>query len=149
MAERLKARAWRARVPQKGTVGSNPTLSATQSAVAETLRRYPRASQELPRFRGVLERGTAESEPETASSGPIAGSWPRLSWARPSASGSRRAWRCREPRSRLLGVEGLRAILVEYVDGRVRVLGDHHGGVLLPHTVGQRRRTLLLRKCSP
>src|SRR5262245_47956073 len=28
MAERLKARAWRARVPQKGTVGSNPTLSA-------------------------------------------------------------------------------------------------------------------------
>jgi hypothetical protein len=28
MTERSKVRAWRARVPQKGTVGSNPTLSA-------------------------------------------------------------------------------------------------------------------------
>ena len=34
MAERLKAHAWKACVP-KGTVGSNPTLSATKSAVAE------------------------------------------------------------------------------------------------------------------
>ncbi len=29
MTERSKVRAWRARVLQKGTVGSNPTLSAT------------------------------------------------------------------------------------------------------------------------
>ncbi len=35
MAERLKAHAWKACV-LKGTVGSNPTLSAIQSAVAET-----------------------------------------------------------------------------------------------------------------
>ncbi len=48
MAERLKARAWRARVPQKGTVGSNPTLSATQSAVAETSRPHPGTAREIP-----------------------------------------------------------------------------------------------------
>ncbi len=41
--------------------------------------RYPRPTQKLPRFRGVLGGGTAESEPETASSGPTAGSWSRLS----------------------------------------------------------------------
>ena len=35
MAERLKAHAWKACV-LKGTVGSNPTLSAIQSAVVET-----------------------------------------------------------------------------------------------------------------
>ena len=35
MAERLKAHAWKACVP-KGTVGSNPTLSAIQPAGAET-----------------------------------------------------------------------------------------------------------------
>lgn len=28
MAERSKARAWKVRIPQKGIVGSNPTLSA-------------------------------------------------------------------------------------------------------------------------
>lgn len=28
MAEWLKARAWKVRIPQKGIVGSNPTLSA-------------------------------------------------------------------------------------------------------------------------
>ena len=37
MAERLKAHAWKACV-LKGTVGSNPTLSAIQSAGAETCR---------------------------------------------------------------------------------------------------------------
>ena len=39
MAERLKAHAWKACVP-KGTVGSNPTLSANQSAVAEASRAH-------------------------------------------------------------------------------------------------------------
>jgi hypothetical protein len=39
MAEWLKAHAWKACV-LKGTVGSNPTLSAIQSAVAETSRAH-------------------------------------------------------------------------------------------------------------
>ena len=41
--------------------------------------RYQRSSQKLPRFRGSWETGTAESAPETASCGPKAGSWSRLS----------------------------------------------------------------------
>jgi hypothetical protein len=47
MAERLKAHAWKACVP-KGTVGSNPTLSAIQSAGAETSRLHPGTDREIP-----------------------------------------------------------------------------------------------------
>ena len=43
---------------------------------APATRDHPRNSRA---FAGSWERGTAESEPETASSGPIAGSWSRLS----------------------------------------------------------------------
>jgi len=43
---------------------------------APATRDHPRNSRA---FAGSWKRGTAESEPETASSGPIAGSWSRLS----------------------------------------------------------------------
>ncbi len=43
---------------------------------APATRDHPRNSRA---FAGSWERGTAESEPETASSGPIARSWSRLS----------------------------------------------------------------------
>jgi hypothetical protein len=55
MAERLKAHAWKACVP-KGTVGSNPTLSANQSANAETRRLEREPARYFPRFRGVFGR---------------------------------------------------------------------------------------------
>ena len=46
-------------------------------------RDFAPASRDPPRnsraFAGSWERGTSESEPETASSGPMAGSWPRSS----------------------------------------------------------------------
>ena len=60
MAERLKARAWKVRVPQKGTVGSNPTLSATQSAVAETLPPLPATIPETPALSRGLGRGALD-----------------------------------------------------------------------------------------
>ena len=53
LAERLKAHAWKACV-LKGTVGSNFTLSAIQSAVAETPRATPAEPEKSQRFRGVL-----------------------------------------------------------------------------------------------
>ena len=56
MAERLKAHAWKACVP-KGTVGSNPTLSATKSAVAETLTPLPVTLPETPALSRGLGRG--------------------------------------------------------------------------------------------
>ncbi len=49
----LRAHAQRACVP-RGTVGSNPTLSAIQSAVAETPRATPAEPEKSQRFRGVL-----------------------------------------------------------------------------------------------
>ena len=67
MAERLKAHAWKACV-LKGTVGSNPTLSAIWSADVETFRINSSFDRKNPRFRGVLGDGLCASEPETAGS---------------------------------------------------------------------------------
>ena len=52
----------------------HPVCGCRDSAPAN--RDHPRNSRA---FAGCWERGTAGSEPETASSGPMAGSWPRLS----------------------------------------------------------------------
>ena len=53
MTERSKVRAWRARVPLKGTVGSNPTLSATPNLLHSRARRRSLAAA-VPR--SVLTR---------------------------------------------------------------------------------------------
>src|SRR5262245_9210255 len=57
MAERLKARAWKVRVPQKGTVGSNPTLSATHASTLSYVAAETRGSREgIRRFRRFAAR---------------------------------------------------------------------------------------------
>ena len=66
MAERLMAHAWKACV-LKGTVGSNPTLSAIWSADVETFRINSSFDRKNPRFRGVLRGRLDATEPETAS----------------------------------------------------------------------------------
>ena len=66
MAERLKARAWKVRVPQKGTVGSNPTLSATESQVVVVLWDRSGASRENPRvFHRFRAMRRSDPEPTT------------------------------------------------------------------------------------
>ena len=65
MAERLKARAWKVRVPQKGTVGSNPTLSASHTLVRRVSPKRAKASREDRRkFRRFAASGPREVEAE-------------------------------------------------------------------------------------
>ena len=64
LAERSKAHAWKACVGQP-TVGSNPTLSAIQSAVAETVSCAESESAGFGRIRGVWGGSGFGSPPET------------------------------------------------------------------------------------
>ncbi len=57
MAERLKARAWKARVPERVPWVRIPLSPPTSPRLQRLCTRYPRPSQKLPRFRGVLEEG--------------------------------------------------------------------------------------------
>jgi hypothetical protein len=64
MAERSKAHAWKACVGQP-TVGSNPTLSAIQSAVAETIARLGSQSPRFAPIPPLVRDSRFGSPPET------------------------------------------------------------------------------------